>query len=153
MAVSFTIETTFAVPQERAFAALTDLERAEEWMPGLVGIERLTDGGFGQGTEWAETRKIFGKEATEIFTVTDYLPPQRLALLVDGTRGTSGKGEYRFTYELGPADGGKTEVFMKGEIDMPGFFAGLLTRLFSGWFKKACAKDLYALRDHLAEEG
>jgi len=44
MGITFELEVAFAAPPHRVFAALTDLEGAGEWMPGLVRVEVLTVG-------------------------------------------------------------------------------------------------------------
>jgi len=151
MAIEFTVTQHFVAPPERVFDALTDLEGAADWMPGLVGIEQLTAGDFGPGTEWRETRRMFGHEATEQFEVTDCEPPRHLGLRVDGTRGTSRRGEYLFDYRLEPSGGG-TEVVLHGQIRELGTIMGLLGRLMKGPYRKACAKDLEALARHLGPD-
>ena len=63
--MEFSVERSFPHPPDRVFAALTDLARGAEWRPGFLGIERLTEGDFGVGTEWRETRKVFGRTALD----------------------------------------------------------------------------------------
>jgi len=150
MAVEFTVTESLPGEPERVFQALTDLDGAADWMPGFVRIEKLTEGSFGVGTEWRETRKMFGREATEQFEVTAYEPPRRIGLRVDGSKGTMGKGEFLFEYLLESADG-ETEVTMNGEISGLGPVGGILFKLMGGQFKKAVAKDLEALAAHLRE--
>jgi hypothetical protein len=103
------------------------------------------------GTEWRETRRMFGREASEVFAVTACEAPSRLSLLVDGKRGASRKGEYRFEYVLSP-EGTGTSVRLNGQIDMPGWIAGLMTRMFIGMFKKAHDKDMRALKQHIEKQ-
>jgi hypothetical protein len=147
MAATFTTSVYVEAPPAVAFAALSNIERWKEWLPSLVAVDKLTPGPFGRDTEWRETRKMFGKEAVEHFRVTRYEPPSRLDLFVDGSKGSSKRGEYRFTYELVPERSG-TNVELTGDIRMPGFW-GLFSRMLVGKFKKACHKDLEALKQHL----
>ena len=149
MGLEFQVEQHFDLPRERVFRALTDLDAAGEWMPGFIRIERVGGPEFGVGTEWRETRKLFGKEATEQFEVTSCEPPERMELRVDGTKGSSRRGEYVFQYHLEPSGAG-TRVALQGEIRGLGRIAGLFGRLMIGPFKKACAKDLEALSHHLS---
>lgn len=144
MSMQFEMEVTVDASAERVFDVLTDLDSAPEWMNGEVRIEKLTEGDFAKGTEWRETRKMFGKDATEYFEVTGYDRPNRVDLYVDGTKGTTGKGRYDFTYRLYP-DGKKTRVVFSGEISEMGFFGKIFGRFFSGFFKKAMRKDLDAM--------
>lgn len=148
MATRFSVTEQFSLPREEVYRALTDLEGAESWMPNLLGIERLDDGELRVGSEWRETRKMFGKEATEHFEVTGLEAPRSIDLRVDGSKGTSRKGEYRFHYELEPGEAG-TRVRLEGEIRGLSGVAALLSRLMAGSFRKACAADLTALKEHL----
>ena len=152
MAIEFEVHEFMAVPPEEVYRALTDLDGAADWMPGLIRVEKLSEGGFAPGFQWRETRKMFGKEATEQFEVTDCDPPRKIALRVDGTKGTSGRGEYLFEFRLQPDQGG-TRVYMGGTIQDTGVVGTLLGWLLVFPYKKACAKDLRALKDHLEGGG
>lgn len=150
MALRFTVQEQFELPPEQVFEVMTDTSRAAAWMPGFVSIEKLTDGAFGEGTRWRETRKMFGRVASEEFEVVRCVPPTTLELFVDGKKGSSGRGEYRFVYELAPLDeDGGTRVTLSGEIGGIGKLMQLMGRLFMSSFKKACARDLQAMRDYL----
>jgi uncharacterized protein YndB with AHSA1/START domain len=147
MAATFTTAVYIEAPPAVVFEALTNLDRAGQWMPNLVRIEKLTAGPSGPGTEWRETRKMFGKEATEHFRVTRFERSSRIDLVIDGSKGSSGRGEYVFVFELVPERTG-TNLELTGDIRMPGIW-GLFSRFMIGTFKKACHKDLEALKRHL----
>jgi hypothetical protein len=68
-------------------------------------------------------------------------------LLIDGSKGTSRRGEYAFVLELVPERTG-TNLELTGEVRMPGIW-GLFSRFMVGSFKKACHQDLEALKAHL----
>lgn len=148
MAIQFTVSQSFSQPPIRVFEALTDLGGASTWMPNLVGIDVLTQGPFGVGTEWRETRKLFGKEATEQFEVTRCDPPTRISIRVDGTKGDSRRGEYLFDYRIEPSGDG-TEVVLDGAVRGLTGVTAIVGKLMVGPFRKACAKDLMALAAHL----
>lgn len=148
MAVAFDTVLVIAAPRERVFSTLTDIDGWPTWMKGLVRVEKLTDGPVGVGTEWRETRKMMGKEGSEVFDITGFDPPRSLSLHVDGAKGATKKGHYCFDYRFEEAPGG-TRVVMHGEIDIPGFMAKVMGKLFIGIFKKACDRDLVALKEHL----
>jgi uncharacterized protein YndB with AHSA1/START domain len=149
-AIAFDYTLTIPVPPERVFAAMSDTEEMGRWMPGFVGIERLTEGDFGVGTAFRETRKMFGMDSTEHFEVRAFEPPHRIDFYIDGKRGTSKSGEYLFSYRLQPADGG-TQLQMFGEIGGMSGFAAFIGRFMAGPFKKMCAKDMDALKAYLAK--
>jgi carbon monoxide dehydrogenase subunit G len=152
VALYLTLHEEIAAPPERVLAALTDLDHSGRWMPRFVRIERLTGAGFGVGTQVRLTRKLFGREMTEHFEVQKYEPGRVLELFIDGAKGDSKRGYYRFRYELTPA-GPETRVTMTGEIGGMGRVMELIGRLFVGPLKKAIAKDLSAMKSYIEKEG
>jgi uncharacterized protein YndB with AHSA1/START domain len=145
MPLHFTLHEQIAAPPERVFAMLTDLDEARRWMPNLVRMEKLTSTPFGRGTRWREVRKMYGREASELFEVTACEPSKSLELYVDGTQGSSRRGYFRFRYELQPAEG-RTTVTLSAEIGGMGAIMELLGRLFMGSFQKAVAQDMTAMK-------
>lgn len=148
MPVQFTATEFFAVPNEKVFDGLTDLDAARTWMKGFIGIEKIKGNRVEPGAVWRESRKMFGKAATEEFEVMSVIPNREINLRVDGTKGSSKKGEYLFQYLLEEKDGG-TLVTLHGEIKGLKGFSALMGKLFKGMFKKACLKDMQALKVHL----
>ncbi|QWC23453.1 SRPBCC family protein [Bacillus haikouensis] len=148
MSIPFEVKRSFQVTKEEAYAGLLDLDSAHRWMQGLVRIERMDEGPLEEGSEWRETRKMFGKEATEHFEVAELAVPDKIVLRCDGTKGTTGKGEFIFTYLL-TSRGDATDVTMLGEIRGLAGMSKWLGKLMVGSFKKACTKDLDCLKDYL----
>jgi uncharacterized protein YndB with AHSA1/START domain len=150
--IEFELTEHFDHPPERILTALTDLDRLGAWMPDFVAVERLEGGDYGVGSTWLETRHLFGREATEHVEVVALDPPKRLVLEVDGSKGTSRRGEYRFTYTLTPEDGG-TRVTLRGEGSGLGTLGRVVGRFLLGPFERACRRDVRALRRWLDEGG
>ena len=149
MSITFSVTRELAASPFEVFRAMTNLDDAGEWMPGFVRIQHLgAPGELSVGSRWRETRRMFGKEATEEFEVTELVPPTRIGLRVDGSRGTSGSGEFLFTYSLVPTVLG-TLVTLDGEIRGVGGVMGVMGRVFSGIYKRACLRDLDALGHYL----
>ena len=148
MALEFTVRKEIAASPERVFESLKDLDAASKWMPNFVGIEKLSPGKFGVGTKWRETRRMFGREASELFEVTGLEPNKSLELFVDGTQGSSKRGHYRFRYQLEPT-GGKTALTMEAEIGGMVFILELFGRLVLGSFKEAIISDLDAMANYI----
>ena len=105
MAIEMTFEKQIQAPPDAVYAALANPDGWHEWMPGLIRIERLTEGEFGVGTQWREVRKMFGKEAAEVFEVSAVEPGRSIDIYVDGSKGSSRKGEYRFHHRIEPSPG------------------------------------------------
>ena len=149
MPITFRVIRELAASPSEVFHALSSPDEAADWMPGLVRLERLgSHGPVTVGSRWRETRRMLGKEASEEFEVTEFAPPTRIAFRVDGTRGSSGAGEYRYTYSLAPTVIG-TLVTLDAEIHGLTGVMGAMGRVFSGVFKRACTKDLDALGSFL----
>ncbi|WP_437636788.1 SRPBCC family protein [Sorangium sp. So ce854] len=148
MPLRFTIEERFDASPEDVFRLATDIDAFGDWMPNFVRVEKLTGDVVGKGAMWRETRKMFGKESTEQFEVTAAEPARSLDLFVDGKKGTTGRGAYRFRYVFEPQGAG-TLLRMNGEIAGMGWFMETLGRLFIGSFKKAVHGDLKAMKAHL----
>ncbi|WP_077624395.1 SRPBCC family protein [Sediminibacillus massiliensis] len=151
MTIRFEVKKSMQVPKQKAYEGLLDLDSAKQWMQGLVRIERLDEGAIDEGSEWKETRKIFGKEATEHFEVQELREPDKIVLRCDGTKGTTGKGEYVFTYTL-VSTTDQTEVTLDGEINGLTGLSKMFGKMMAGTFKKACAKDLDALKGYLEKK-
>jgi hypothetical protein len=70
--------TTIAVsarvdaPLTRVFDRFTDLDRATDHVSGIVAIERITEGAFGLGTRWRETRRLLGRQDWADMEVTAF---------------------------------------------------------------------------------
>lgn len=59
-------------PPEAVWGVITDVGSFAETISAVEAVERLDDGtGFDVGTRWRETRKMFGRQATEEMEVTN----------------------------------------------------------------------------------
>ena len=104
MGIHFEVKRNLQVSKQKAYTGLLDLDSAKHWRQGLVGIDRLDEGPLQVGSQWKETRKVFGKEASEHFKVVELDAPDKIVLFCDGTKGTTGKGEFNFTYLLSSSE-------------------------------------------------
>jgi hypothetical protein len=134
-----TITRTVRAPRERTFGVFTDFEHAEENLSGVTKLEVLTDGPVGRGTTFRETRIIFKKEATEELTVTEYDPPESIAIGC-----TSCGVEYSTVYRFRPVEQGtEAELVMTGRpLTLAAKLLSPLSALMAGSMKKLIAKDM-----------
>lgn len=142
------LQVTIAAPPATVWAALTDIPNWPRWLPNLMQLEMLGDEVFGIGTRFRETRKMFGRAATEVFEVTAAQPPQSLELHVDGREGSSRRGNYRFTYRLETVAVG-TCLHLHARIEGMGWFFKRVGRLFASGIRRALAADLAAFKRHV----
>lgn len=141
-----TFRSHIAAPRGEVFSAYTDLERMAERIPGIQGVEVLTDGPVGVGTRFKETRIMFKREATEEMAFTAYDAPNGFTLECDSC-GARFVSVHRFTDK----DGGTlVELDLSSKATSLGakLFAPL-GFLFSGTMKKAIQKDLDDMKAHV----
>ena len=148
MPLTLELQQTIAAPPASVWAELTDIPNWSRWLPNLVQLEMLGDDAFGVGIRFRETRKMFGRDATEVFEVTAAQPSQSLDLHVDGREGSSRRGNYRFSYRLEPVAIG-TCLHLHTRIEGMGWFFKRVGRLFAGGFRRALAADLAAFKRHV----
>lgn len=146
--MKFSISEWIEAPPAEVFAVVEDIEAAGAWMNNLVRIEMLTDHGFRKGARWREVRMMYGKEAEEEFELRSVDPPRAFTIHVDGSKGTTGRGEYLFEHRLAPEDGG-TRFGIDGEISGMGFIGTLLGPLMKHAFKKAIRKDILTMKAYI----
>lgn len=135
------VERRIAAAQGTVWEALTDLRGMAQVLSGVSKTEVLTDGAFDVGTRWRETRRMFGKEATEEMRVTASEPPERYVAEAE-SHGTHYVSEWALRAD-GPAT---TTVRMTFTAEPAGGFTGLLAKVLGGVgaraVSKAIAKDL-----------
>ncbi|MBT2421588.1 SRPBCC family protein [Streptomyces sp. ISL-22] len=135
------VERRIAVGQGPVWEALTDLAGMERVLSGVSKVEIITEGAFGVGTRWRETRRMFGKEATEEMWVTACEPPDRYVVEAE-SHGTHYVSEWLLRAD-GPS---ATTVRMTFTAVPPGGVMGLLARILGGVgaraVSQAVARDL-----------
>jgi hypothetical protein len=102
-------------PLAHVWAVVTDLPERVYWMSTIDDVDVVTDGPFGTGTVWRETRTMAdGARVTEEFHVRECVEPYRFEVRSPGSG-----ADYRMTYTLSPVDAGRhrggTEVTIEQE--------------------------------------
>lgn len=135
------VERRIAAAQGTVWEALTDLGGMERVLSSVSKTEVLTDGAFDVGTRWRETRRMFGKDATEEMWVTASEPPKRYVVEAE-SHGTRYVSEWLLRAD-GPAT---TTVRMTFTAVPASGFTGLLAKVLGSVgaraVSKAIAKDL-----------
>ena len=139
------VSTQVAAPLERVFEVFTDLANAAERIPSITELEILSDGPFGDGTRWRETRVIMKKEATEEMWVTGFNPPHGYTV---EAQSHGMLYQTRFDFEF---DGERTKVSWtfdgKPLTIMTKLTAPIFAVLFRSFSKRCMLEDMEALRD------
>ena len=139
------VSTNVSKPIDQVFAVFTDIEKLAERIPAITALEKLSEGPFGEGTRWRETRVMFKKEATEEMWVTGFDAPNRYNVVAES------HGMRYVTLFQFEAEGDGTKVSWKFEGTALTFGAKIMAPIFNllmtGTMKKCMRGDLEALRD------
>jgi len=146
MKVSTSIE--ISKPKEDVWKVITDIENCQGRISSIVAIEVLDkpENGF-VGFKWKETRKMFGKEATEIMWVTDSVENEYYS-----TRAESHGSVYVSRLSLAESNGMTTLTFsFSGEAQtfVAKILSALLGFMIKGSMKKELQKDLVDIKNYV----
>jgi carbon monoxide dehydrogenase subunit G len=145
---SFTIARHVDADPDLVFDTLSDFEHAAERIGNIERIEILTDGPIAAGTRFRETRKIFGKEATEELTISVFDQASRHYAVECESCGCRSRTDVRCT-----EDGTGTLVSMETTYQPVSMLAKLMAPI--GWMmigtmRKCIEQDLDDLMAHLS---
>ena len=137
------VSTQVAAPIEKVFESFTQLEKAVERVPAITALEVLTEGPFGEGTRWRETRVMFKKEAIEEMWVTGFNPPHSYNVEAE-SHGMKYSTLFDFKTE---GEGTKVSWVFTGEALTLGakIMAPIFNVLMKGTMKKCMLGDLEAI--------
>lgn len=142
---TLTVSTDVNAPLEQVFKVYTELDKAVERIPGITALEVLSEGPFGEGTRWRETRVIMKKEATEEMWVTGFDPPNSYTVLAE-SHGMHYSTLFQFTSE--GAGTRVTWAFSGTALTLGAkIMAPIFNVLMKGTMTKCMLEDLEALRD------
>ncbi|WP_314178039.1 SRPBCC family protein [Streptomyces winkii] len=133
-----TVERRIAAPVDRVWQALTDIEDSPRVIGEIERVEMLSEGPFGIGTRWRETRRIFGKEATEEMWVTASEPPKRYTVESE-SRGVHYTSQFTLTPEADDAT--TVHLTLDSETEKKSL-SGTMGKFLGGIGSKAIAKSL-----------
>jgi Polyketide cyclase / dehydrase and lipid transport len=98
-----TVTRLVEAPVDDVWRVFTELGCRCEWLSTVTRVEMLTEGPFGAGTAWRETRTVAkGAEVTEEFRVRECVAPERFVVDSPGIG-----AEYRMTYTFVPVTEGR----------------------------------------------
>ena len=137
------VERLVSAPCEIVFAVASDIPRWPEVVSSIDRVEMLTPGPVAAGSRFRETRRMFGRAATEEMTVSELMPPQRLVLTAEN-HGTRYRAEHIFVRAHNAT---RLTIVFSGEP--MSLFARLMSPLgwlMSGHLKKQLEADLDDLK-------
>lgn len=151
---TFQHRVTIEATPSKVFAALTDLDQVQTIMPSIVNVERLSEGDFGKGTKWKETRrfKVLGfipLRASATIEVAEFTKNKRYATVAD-----DGCNWACYTFTTKSAGKGQTEVVLDAAFKLLGKHAAKSSaparaQKMSDWCEKADGDLLTNLKAHV----
>ena len=144
---AFSDQVTIAKPKEEVFTFLTSFDNATTIMPNVVKNEILTEGPFGVGTRFKETRLIRGREASSEIEVTEYEPNEKFSVRSE----LEGLATL-YHYKLQSTETGGTEVTFECDINASSLKMKLIKPLFKRIMKKEDGDHVRRMKEAMEEE-
>lgn len=136
-----TVRQPCSAPVETVWAVATDLANAPAAISGISTTEVLSSGDFGVGTRWKETRRMYGRDASETMTITAVEPGRSYT-----AEAASSGMRYVTTWEFAPVEGG-SEITMTFSGEPVGTLGKMLSRVM-GFMNRSVEK---AMRQDMAD--
>ena len=133
------IHDVVRAPIERVYALSTDIDRAGEWLPKDVVVEKLTDGPARVGTRYRETRPVLGRRDVRVYEITILDAPRRSEVF-------AAEGGFRFRLDYEALDASTTRLTMTGTVTGLGCLGVLAAPLVRRVMRKNMALDLAGLK-------
>lgn len=139
---STTLTQHIQASPESVWAVITDIPASAATLSGVESVQLLTDGPYGEGTRWRETRKMLGRSETVEMWVESVEPGRSTVV-----KALQGGADYTTRFSLSPRDGGTDLTLTFGaEILKPTAASRVMMALFGklgmSVTRKALAKDL-----------
>jgi carbon monoxide dehydrogenase subunit G len=127
---------------DKVWAVISDIPDSAATLSGIDSVQLLTDGPYGEGTRWRETRSMLGRSETVEMWVAEADPPHRTTV-----KALQGGADYTSRYTLAKRDGGTDLTLTFGaEVVKPGVFSRAMMAVFGkigmSITRKGLAKDL-----------
>mgnify|MGYP003110985116 CR=1 FL=1 len=129
-------------PADKVWAVISDIPGSAATLSGIDSIQMLSDGPYGEGTRWKETRTMMGRAETVEMWVSQADPPRSTTV-----KAVQGRADYTTRFALADRDGGTDLTLTFGaEIRNPSRMSklamALLGKLGMRITRRALAKDL-----------
>lgn len=129
-------------PADKVWAVISDIPGSAATLSGIDAVQLLSDGPYGEGTRWKETRTMMGKSETVEMWVSQADPPRSTTV-----KALQGGADYTSRFTLADRDGGTDLTLTFGaELQNPSRMTKLAMALFGKLgmriTRKALAKDL-----------
>lgn len=137
-----TLTQHISASPEKVWSVITDIPGSAATLSGVEAVQLLTDGPYGEGTRWKETRKMLGRSETVEMWVDAVDAPRSTTV-----KAVQGGADYTTRFSLTPRNGGTDLTLTFGaRVLKPTTATRIMTALFGklglAATRKALAKDL-----------
>ncbi|MGF6833495.1 carbon monoxide dehydrogenase subunit G [Paenarthrobacter sp. TE4293] len=127
---------------EKVWAVISDIPGSAGTLSGIDSIQMLSEGPYGEGTRWKETRTMMGRKETVEMWVSETDPPRSTTV-----KARQGGADYTSRFSLAGRGGGTDLTLTFGaEVLKPSLLSKVGMALFGkigmSMTRKALAKDL-----------
>jgi carbon monoxide dehydrogenase subunit G len=127
---------------EKVWAVISDIPGSAATLSGVESIQMVSEGPYGEGTRWKETRSMMGRRETVEMWVAEADRPRSTTV-----KALQGGADYTSRFTLAERDGGTDLTLTFGaEILRPTAVSRIMMALFGKLgmkvTRKALAKDL-----------
>ena len=139
------LKTEIDAPIAQVFEAFSDVSSAARNVSTIGHIELLSPHSQGVGTRWRETRKMFGKSASEELEITR-LEPEHCFLVEAESHGAA----YTTRYDFVPDGEHRTAVsilFVARPVSLTARLFSLVSVFFRRADRKAFVRDLADMKE------
>jgi carbon monoxide dehydrogenase subunit G len=127
---------------EKVWAVISDIPGSAATLSGVESIQMVSEGPYGEGTRWKETRFMMGRRETVEMWVAEADPPRSTTV-----KALQGGADYTSRFTLAERDGGTDLTLTFGaDVLRPTVVSRIMMALFGKLgmkvTRKALAKDL-----------
>lgn len=127
---------------EKVWTVISDIPGSAATLSGVESIQMVSEGPYGEGTRWKETRSMIGRRETVEMWVAEAEPPHSTTV-----KALQGGADYTSRFTLAERDGGTDLTLTFGaEVLRPTAVSRIMMALFGKLgmkvTRKALAKDL-----------
>ncbi|MEO8283223.1 MAG: SRPBCC family protein [Pseudarthrobacter sp.] len=127
---------------DKVWTVISDIPGSAATLSGVKAVQMLTDGPYGEGTRWKETRTVMGRAETVEMWVAKADPPRSTTVSAH-----QGGADYTTRFSLAERDGGTDLTLTFGaDVVKPTVLSKVTMALFGrigmSITRKALAKDL-----------
>jgi carbon monoxide dehydrogenase subunit G len=132
---------------DKVWAVISDIPGSAATLSGVDSVQMLSEGGYGEGTRWKETRTMMGRAETVEMWVAQAEPPSPTRAGSTTVKALQGGADYTTRFTLAERDGGTDLSLTFGaEVVKPTLLSKIAMTLFGkigmSITRKALAKDL-----------